>query len=75
MVSSGFHFFGDPPRCCWDTYGWHISKTSSGNSEDDYEAYKESFYCECECYDEETESGKERCEICYGDGWKTEYFD
>ena len=76
QVSAGFHFFGDPVRCCWDTYGWYISKVSSGNtSPDDYEVYRESFYGQCKCYNEETEEGKPDCETCDGDGWYTEYFD
>ena len=76
QTSAGFHFFGDPARCCWDTYGWYISKVSSGNtSSDSYEAYKESFYGQCKCYNEETEEGKPDCETCDGDGWYTEDFD
>ena len=76
MVSAGFKFFGDPPRCCWDTYGWYISEVSSENtSPDDYESYRTSMYAECECYVEETEEGKEGCEDCDGTGWMTYYFD
>jgi hypothetical protein len=76
MVSAGFHFFGDPARCCWDTHGWYISEVSSGNtSTDDYEAYKVNMYAECECYNEETEEGTPDCQECYGDGWRTYWFD
>jgi hypothetical protein len=76
MVSAGFHFFGSPPSCCWDTYGWYVSKVSSGNmSPQDFESYKTSYYCECECYDEDTEEGSPECEKCDGEGWLTHYFD
>ena len=73
-VSAGFHFFGDPPSCCWNTYGWYISKVSSGNT-GTYESYKSSAFAKCECYVEETEEGKPGCETCEGDGWYTAYFD
>jgi len=76
MVTAGFHFFGDPPSCCWSTYGWFVSKVSSGHTSDEsYESYYDSRYGECECYNEETEEGKEDCEDCYGEGHRTYYFD
>jgi hypothetical protein len=76
MVSAGFHFFGDPVRCCWDTHGWYISKVSSGNTSiDHYESYRSNYYAECECYKEETDSGDENCEDCWSSGWRTYWFD
>jgi len=76
MVSAGFHFFGDPARCCWDTHGWYISKVSSGNTSiDHYESYRSSYHAECECYKEETDSGDENCEDCGSSGWRTYWFD
>jgi hypothetical protein len=76
MITAGFHFFGEPVRCCWDTYGWYITETSSGNTNpDDYESYKTGMYAECECYNEETETGNENCQQCEGQGWTNYYFD
>jgi hypothetical protein len=75
-VSAGFHFFGDPPSCCWNTFGWYVSEVSSDNmSPEDFESYQSSFYCECECYNEETEEGSPDCAECDGEGWRTHYFD
>jgi len=28
-LTAGFHFFGDPPFCCWTTFGWHIAEVAS----------------------------------------------
>jgi len=76
QVSAGFHFFGDPPSCCWSTFGWYVSKTASRNkTTDDFEAYNSSYYCECKCFNEETEEGNPDCELCEGEGWRTHYFD
>lgn len=76
MITSGFKFFGDPPRCCWDTFGWYISKISSGNTtEDKYESYRLSMYTECDCFNDETEEGKLDCNNCSGEGWITHWFD
>lgn len=73
-VSNGYNFFGDPPRCCWSTYGWYVSKRQ--HPKDDFYSVRESFYTHCECNpDGENDEGTPDCEKCEGEGFLTYYFD
>ena len=72
QLSAGFHFFGDPPRCCWVTHGWHITEIAHSG---EFERVNVSAYLPCECYDNENDSWNEDCDKCDGEGHINHYFD
>jgi len=71
-LSAGFHFFGDPPSCCWVTHGWHIVEVAHGDYYDDVDI---SAYLPCECYDSHQDEWNAECNKCDGEGHIQYYFD
>lgn len=72
MLTSGFHFYGDPPRCCWSTHGWHIVEVAN---EAEYDTVNVSAYLPCKCYNEDEDTWDEECKECEGEGHINHYFD
>lgn len=84
QMTSGLHFFGDPPSCCWTTHGWHIVEVAN---ESDYDSVAISAYLPCPvCNEDGDGEGAEDCvgpepidgaEMSNGceDGWIQWYFD
>ena len=77
LVTGGFHFFGDPASCCWDTYAWLLASVPRDEDEDPNVQFNTSFYGECVCFDVEFEVGDPDCVVpgCEGEGWVRHYFD
>lgn len=62
LIVAGYHFV--------NRIGYHITEVPW---EDDMDSVLLSVETECECYDDETDEGKEDCSICEGYGLVTEY--
>lgn len=73
QVSAGFMFFGDPPRCCWTTYGWYVSQKAWREEMSVETAY----YTWCDqCNPEgENDEGNADCKECEGEGHVNYFFD
>jgi len=72
QLTPGAHWFND--SCCWDTFGWYVSKTPWTDKGFYVDTSWTGFCIECNEDGEGAEIDPE-CTTCEGEGTITEYLD